>query len=47
MHELKVDAKLVADQQGHNLDVHLNEYAQTRVALKKVAVDGFESAFIN
>jgi integrase len=47
MRELNVDPKLVADQQGHAVDVNLNVYAQTPVALKKQAVDGLESALIN
>jgi hypothetical protein len=29
MRELKVDPKLVADQQGHTLDVNINVYTQT------------------
>ena len=29
MRELKVDPKLVADQQGHTLDVNMNVYTQT------------------
>ena len=47
MRGLKVDPKLVADQQGHTVDVNLNVYTQTPVALKKEAVDGLESAIIN
>lgn len=47
MHELKVDPKLVADQQGHAVDVNLNVYTEVPVELKKLAVDGLESALIN
>ena len=47
MRELKVDPKLVADQQGHAVDVNLNVYTETPIALKKQAVDGLESALIN
>jgi hypothetical protein len=47
MRELNVDPKLVADQQGHAVDVNLNVYTETSVALKKQAVDGLESALVN
>jgi hypothetical protein len=47
MRELNVDPKTVADQQGHTLDVNLNVYTETSIALKKQAVDGLESALIN
>jgi integrase len=47
MRELNIDPKLVADQQGHEVDVNLNVYTETPIALKKQAVDGLESALIN
>ena len=47
MRELNVDPKLVADQQGHTVDVNLNVYTETPVALKKQAVDSLESRLIN
>ncbi len=47
MRELNVDPKLVADQQGHAVDVNLNVYTETPVALKKQAVDSLESRLIN
>jgi integrase len=47
MRELNIDPKTVADQQGHTVDVNLNVYTETPVALKKQAVDGLESALIN
>ena len=43
MKELGVDPKLVADQQGHTLGVHLNVYTATSVALRKKAVDKLEN----
>ena len=43
MKELGVDPKLVADQQGHTLDVNLNVYTATSVALRKGAVDKLET----
>ena len=43
MKELGVDPKLVADQQGHTLDVNLNVYTATSVALRKKAVDKLEN----
>jgi integrase len=46
MRQLNVDPKLVADQQGHTLDVNLNVYTQTPVDRLKEAVDGLESAIL-
>ena len=43
MKELGVDPKLVADQQGHTLDVNLNVYTATSVDLRKKAVDKLEN----
>jgi hypothetical protein len=47
MRELNVDPKLVADQQGHAVDVNLDIFTETSVALKKQAVDCLESSFAN
>jgi integrase len=44
MHELKVDPKTDADQLGHAVDVNLNVYTKTALALRKEAVNTFESA---
>ena len=46
MKELGVDPKLVADQQGHTLDVNLNVYTATSVALRKKAVDKLENKLL-
>ncbi len=46
MRELKVDPKVVADQLGHTLDVNLNVYTQTDLALKGEAVNRLESALL-
>ncbi len=43
MRELKVDPKVVADQLGHTVDVNLNVYTQTDLALKGDAVNLLES----
>lgn len=47
MRELKVDPKLVADQQGHTLDVNMNVYTQTSLESRIDAVNTLESALIN
>ena len=44
MRGLNVDPKLVADQQGHTLDVNMNVYTEMPISLKKDAVDGLDSA---
>jgi integrase len=44
MRELEVDPKVVADQQGHNIDVNLNVYSTTSLELKKKAVDRLDAA---
>jgi integrase len=46
MKELKVDPKLVADQEGHGVDVNQNVYTQTPVAHRLEAVETL-SAFVN
>src|SRR3989454_590141 len=47
MRELNVDPKLVADQQGHTLDVNMNIYTQTSLESRLDAVNTLESALIN
>lgn len=47
MEELGVDPKIVADQQGHDLGVHMNVYTETSLESRRNAVDALESAFIN
>jgi integrase len=47
MKERGVDPKLVADQQGHGVDVNLNVYTQTTLSNRLKAVEGLESAFVN
>src|SRR6266446_1726582 len=47
MRELGVDPKVVADQQGHTLDVNLNVYTQTSLERRVEAVEQLESAFVN
>jgi integrase len=44
MKDNKVDAKVVADQLGHSLDVNLNVYTQTALSVRKQAVNTLESA---
>ena len=47
MRDLGVDPKIVADQQGHTLDVNLNVYTETSVKSRLEAVETLESAFVN
>jgi len=35
---MKTDAKIIADQQGHGLGVHLKDYVDTSIARKREAV---------
>jgi len=44
MKENNVDAKVVADQLGHSLDVNMNVYTQTALGRRKEAVNALESA---
>lgn len=44
MRELEVDPKIVADQLGHSVDVNLNVYTKTALAMRKEAVETLESA---
>jgi integrase len=41
-----VDPKIVADQQGHDVDVNLNVYAKTSLDRKKKAVDQLDAALL-
>ena len=47
MRELDVDPKIVADQQGHTLDVNLNVYTQTSMESRINAVTQLESALVH
>jgi integrase len=46
MDALGVNPKVVADQQGHNLDVHMNVYTTTSLEEKKKGVDIFDAALM-
>ncbi len=46
MKEIKIDPKLVADQQGHRVDVNQNEYTQTSLSSRLEAFETL-SAFVN
>ena len=43
----RVDPKVIADQQGHTVDVNLNVYAQTPMESRREAVETLASAFVN
>jgi hypothetical protein len=47
MHDLGVDPKVVADQQGHTLDVNMNVYTESSLKSRIEAVETLESAFVN
>ena len=47
MRDRNVDPKIVADQQGHTLDVNMNVYTQTPLERKIEAVQQLESAMVN
>jgi integrase len=47
MRDQDVDPKIVADQQGHTLDVNLNVYTQTSLESRIEAVQQLESALIH
>src|SRR6266446_2422096 len=47
MNEKGVNPKLIADQQGHGVDVNLNVYTQSSVESRIEALPKLESAFIN
>jgi hypothetical protein len=42
-----IDPKLIADQQGHGVDVNLNVYTQTSLANRLEAVEEIAAAFVN
>ena len=47
MRDHNVDPKIVADQQGHTLDVNLNVYTETSLERRIEAVQQLESAMVN
>lgn len=47
MRELAIDPKLIADQQGHTVDINLNVCASTSVESRLVAVQSLESRLIH
>src|SRR5262249_52123461 len=47
MNEKGTDPKLVADQQGHTVDVNLNVYTRTSIESRLEAVETLASAFVN
>ena len=47
MRDRNVDPKVVADQQGHTLDVNLNVYTETTLERRMEAVQQLESAMVN
>jgi integrase len=47
MRDRNVDPKVVADQQGHTLDVNLNVYTETTLERRIEAVQQLESAMVN
>jgi hypothetical protein len=42
-----VDPKLIADQQGHTVDVNLNVYTRTSIESRRAAAETLASALIN
>jgi len=46
MKQMKVDPKLVADQQGHGVDTNQNVYTMTSIESRLEAVETL-SAFVN
>jgi integrase len=42
-----IDPKIVADQQGHTVDVNQNVYTQTPLEIRREAVETLASAFVN
>ena len=43
MQQMGVDAKIVADQLGHTVDVNLNTYTQVPVEIRQEAVNELEN----
>jgi integrase len=46
MRELEVDPKLVADQLGHSLDVHMNVYVESGLDRRKEALRRLEEELV-
>ena len=42
-----IDPKLIADQQGHTVDVNLNVYTRSSIEARIEALETLESAFVN
>ena len=42
-----ISPKIVADQQGHTVDVNQNVYTQTPLEIRREAVETLASAFVN
>jgi hypothetical protein len=42
-----IDPKVIADQQGHTVDVNLNVYTQVPLEARQEAVEALASAFVN
>jgi hypothetical protein len=47
MNDRGVDPKVIADQQGHTVDVNLNVYSQISMESRREAVETLASAFVN
>jgi integrase len=47
MNEKGVDPKLIADQQGHTVDVNLNVYTQTSMEKRREFAETLASTFLN
>ncbi len=47
MKEKGVDPKVIADQQGHGVDVNVNVYTQTSLEIRREAAETLASAFVN
>lgn len=47
MNDQGIDPKVIADQQGHTVDVNLNVYTQTSIETRSEAVETLASALVN
>jgi hypothetical protein len=47
MNARRINPKIIADQQGHTVDVNLNIYTETPIDARCEAVETLASAFIN
>ena len=47
MNERGVSPKVIADQQGHTVDVNLNVYTSSSIEARTEALEALESAFVN